>query len=298
MPSSVAHGFAVIAVGTVLRLPARVRPAWYAGIASAVLLDLDAIGRPFGGGDIAWLGGHRALTHSLPFALTVGGVLALMLSRPLRGVLSTGRLWVFFALAMASHGVLDAMSDYGAGVAFFAPLVAARWKLAWQPFDGILPEVLGIWVPGFLLAGWLVHGERAADAGIVEAEPRSDGTRRIAVTISRVILGLAFLSIAAVKLTGSLQTVEMFANIGWGQWFRYFTGGLDLTGAILVLLPRSAFYGALLLMCTVGFAVILTLAGLIHDSLAPPLALTALAATVSWLTRPSPKNTQAVVDVG
>lgn len=90
----------------------------------------------------------------------------------------------------------------------------------------------------------------------------------------------------------------MFANIGWGQWFRYFTGGLDLLGAVLVLLPRSAFYGALLLMCTVGFAVVLTVAGRIHDSLVPPLALTVLAATVGWLTRPRPKNIRAVVDLG
>jgi uncharacterized membrane protein YphA (DoxX/SURF4 family) len=123
-------------------------------------------------------------------------------------------------------------------------------------------------------------------------------TRSIAVTIFRVVLGLAFLAIATVKLTGSLQTVQMFANIGWGQWFRYFTGGLDLVGAVLVLLPRSAFYGALLLMCTVGFAVVLTVAGRIHDSLVPPLVLTALAATVGWLTRPRPKSVRAGVELG
>jgi uncharacterized membrane protein YphA (DoxX/SURF4 family) len=111
-------------------------------------------------------------------------------------------------------------------------------------------------------------------------------TRKAAITILRVMLGLAFLAIAAVKLTGSLQTPQMFANIGWGQWFRYFTGALDLIGAVLVLLPRSAFYGALILMCTVGFAVILTFAGRIHDSPLAPLALTVIAAAVAWLTRP------------
>jgi putative oxidoreductase len=114
--------------------------------------------------------------------------------------------------------------------------------------------------------------------------------RVVAITLLRVILGLAFLAIAAVKLTGSLQTPQMFANIGWGQWFRYFTGALDLVGGVLVLLPRSAFYGALLLMCTVGFGVVLTFAGRIHDSPLPPLALTALAATVAWLTRPGAEH--------
>jgi putative oxidoreductase len=111
-------------------------------------------------------------------------------------------------------------------------------------------------------------------------------TRKAAITILRVMLGLAFLAIAAVKLTGSLQTPQMFENIGWGQWFRYFTGALDLIGAVLVLLPRSAFYGALILMCTVGFAVILTFTGRIQDSPLAPLALTVIAASVAWLTRP------------
>jgi putative oxidoreductase len=82
----------------------------------------------------------------------------------------------------------------------------------------------------------------------------------------------------------------MFENIGWGQWFRYFTGGLDLIGAVLVLVPRSAFYGAVLLMGTVGFAVVLTVLGRIHDSLVPPLALSMLAATVAWLTCPRRKS--------
>lgn len=110
--------------------------------------------------------------------------------------------------------------------------------------------------------------------------------RKAAITVARVLLGLAFLAIAAVKLTGSLQTPQMFENIGWGQWFRYFTGALDLIGAVLVLLPRSAFYGALILMCTVGFAVILTFTGHIQDSPLAPLALTVIAASVVWLTRP------------
>jgi putative oxidoreductase len=110
-------------------------------------------------------------------------------------------------------------------------------------------------------------------------------TRKAAITILRVMLGLAFLAIAAVKLTGSLQTPQMFENIGWGQWFRYFTGALDLIGTVLVLLPRSAFYGALILMCTVGFAVILTFTGRIQDSPLAPLALTVIAASVAWLTR-------------
>ncbi|HUF51766.1 MAG TPA: DoxX family protein [Longimicrobiales bacterium] len=89
----------------------------------------------------------------------------------------------------------------------------------------------------------------------------------------------------------------MFDNIGWGQWFRYLTGALDLVGAVLVFLPRTVFHGALLLMCTVGFAAVLTFAGRIHDSAVAPLALTGLAATVAWLTRPSRRNVRAVTQL-
>jgi membrane-bound metal-dependent hydrolase YbcI (DUF457 family) len=77
-----------------------------------VLLDLDAIGRPFGSGDVAWLGGHRALTHSLTFAaaLAIAGV-----AGACRGPQWQGRrlgAWAYLALAFALHGALDALTTY------------------------------------------------------------------------------------------------------------------------------------------------------------------------------------------
>jgi putative oxidoreductase len=108
--------------------------------------------------------------------------------------------------------------------------------------------------------------------------------RLIAIWFLRVLLGLAFLTIGVAKLTGSLHTVQTFEAFGWGQWFRYFTGLLDLTGALLVFVPRWTFYGALLLTGTVGLGAVLSLPR-------PPdfwaaLSLTLLAATLAWLTRP------------
>jgi putative oxidoreductase len=78
--------------------------------------------------------------------------------------------------------------------------------------------------------------------------------RLIAIWFLRVLLGLAFLTIGVAKLTGSLDTVQTFAAFGWGQWFRYFTGLLDLIGALLVFVPRWTCYGAALLTGTVGLA--------------------------------------------
>lgn len=107
--------------------------------------------------------------------------------------------------------------------------------------------------------------------------------RLIAIWVLRVLLGLAFLTIGAAKLTGTLNTVETFAAIGWGQWFRYLTGVLDLIGALLVFAPGWTFYGALLLTCTVGLATLLSLRR--PSDLWPALLLTLLAGTLTSLTR-------------
>src|SRR5262249_56911140 len=47
--------------------------------------------------------------------------------------LSGPRLWAFFFLTTASHGVLDAMTNGGLGVAFFAPFSNARYFFPWRP---------------------------------------------------------------------------------------------------------------------------------------------------------------------
>jgi putative oxidoreductase len=95
---------------------------------------------------------------------------------------------------------------------------------------------------------------------------------------------IAIWALRAAKLTGSLHTVQTFAAIGWGQWFRYLTGLIDLAGALLALVPRWTCYGALLLTCTVGLATILSLTR--PPDLWPALSLTLPATTLAWLTRP------------
>jgi putative oxidoreductase len=110
--------------------------------------------------------------------------------------------------------------------------------------------------------------------------------RRIAIWVLRVLLGLAFLTIGIAKLTGTLHTVQTFEAFGWGQWFRYLTGLLDLAGALLVLVPRWTFYGALLLSCTIALATALSLRR--PPDFWPALSLTLLAVTLAWLTRPRP----------
>ena len=114
------------------------------------------------------------------------------------------------------------------------------------------------------------------------------GKNRIAILVLRILLVLAFLTIGAGKLTASLGTVSWFAQLGWGQWFRYLTGLLDIAGALLLFVPRWTCYGALVLACTIGTATVLNVLFSLHQNPLVPLMLTLLAATLAWLTRPRP----------
>ena len=51
--------------------------------------------------------------------------------------------------------------------------------------------------------------------------------------------------------------VMLFQQIGLGQWFRYFTGVVEVLGAVLVLIPRVAIIGFLLLGCAMLGAVLI-----------------------------------------
>src|ERR1700684_3917262 len=78
-----------------------------------------------------------------------------------------------------------------------------------------------------------------------------------------VLQGLAacaFLAAGGSKLAAAPAMVEMFAKLGAGQWFRYLTGALEVIGAIALLVPRTAFYGAVLLAAVMVGAVVVHLA--------------------------------------
>jgi inner membrane protein len=78
--------------------------------------------------------GHRGFTHSLFFAALMGALVALLFSKagwaPAHSFLPLAFL---FAVATASHGFFDAMTDGGLGVAFFAPFSNHRYFLPWRP---------------------------------------------------------------------------------------------------------------------------------------------------------------------
>lgn len=92
--------------------------------------------------------GHRGFTHSLLFAALAGIVAAAL---AVRGKWSPGNsffnLALFFALITASHGLFDAMTSGGGGVAFFAPFDNSRYFLPWRPIPVSPMSAAGLMTP-------------------------------------------------------------------------------------------------------------------------------------------------------
>lgn len=106
--------------------------------------------------------------------------------------------------------------------------------------------------------------------------------------ILAVLLAVVFLPAGGVKLMGARPMVQEFAQIGFGQWFRYFTGILEVIGAIGVLIPKYRFWAALELAVIMACATVINIV-LLH--VAPQARLTAvllvIALALAWLRRPA-----------
>ena len=102
----------------------------------------------------------------------------------------------------------------------------------------------------------------------------------------RVLLALAFFMAGGSKLAGAPAMVATFDKLGFGQWFRYFTGLTEVSGALLLLIPAAGFWGALILLATMLGAVATHLF-LLGGNPTPAIVLGVLAAFVAYRLRPA-----------
>ena len=172
------HAVAALSIGACFYRPGTHKRVWVVGAVCSMIPDLDVIGFRFGirYGDF-W--GHRGFTHSLLFAAVVASAVSATGFRRVLPGLGRFPMWMYFFLATASHGLLDALTDGGLGVAFFAPFDNHRYFLPWRPIhvspigagrffthrglEVLQSELLWIWLPAALLAlsVWLMR-RRAA----------------------------------------------------------------------------------------------------------------------------------------
>lgn len=103
----------------------------------------------------------------------------------------------------------------------------------------------------------------------------------IALWVLQGLLGLSFVLTGMTKLAGAQQAVELFDDIGAGQWFRYVVGALEVAGGIGLFIPRLAGLAGLGL-AGVMLGAVTTHIFVIGGNFALPLILGALAALVAW----------------
>ena len=71
--------------------------------------------------------------------------------------------------------------------------------------------------------------------------------RVLALEAAELALAGIFLLVGGAKLIGRPDMVALFRDIGVGQWFRYVTGAVEVTGAGLLVIPMLSGASALLL---------------------------------------------------
>jgi putative oxidoreductase len=109
-------------------------------------------------------------------------------------------------------------------------------------------------------------------------------SRRIGAWTVQGILAAAFLAAGSAKLAGVPFMVELFDQIGIGQWFRIVTGVVEVAGAIALVVPSLASIGALWLGFTMVCAVATHLF-ILHTSPVPAIVLGLLNALIVYLRR-------------
>ena len=178
MASVFSHAAAALGLAACFYNPRAPKRVWIVGTACSVLPDIDVIGLQHGirYGDF-W--GHRGFTHSLAFAAILASLVLFVAFRGVTFGMSYPALWFYLFLATASHGILDAFTDGGLGVAFFAPFDNHRYFFPWRPIlvspigvsrfftarglAVLRSELVWIWLPALLVAA-LVFPLRRRDS--------------------------------------------------------------------------------------------------------------------------------------
>ena len=136
---------------------------WRIAVVCSVIPDADVLGFRFGISYGAFFG-HRGFFHSIVFAWIIAFFAVLFFVRNYR--LFSGKWWryvLFFFIIGASHGILDAFTDGGLGIALLSPFTSERFFFPWTPipvspiglrqfihYGGlqvIVWEILFIWFP-------------------------------------------------------------------------------------------------------------------------------------------------------
>jgi inner membrane protein len=137
-----------------------------AGALCSIVPDLDVVGFEFGieYGDML---GHRGFTHSIFFAALLAVFVTFVFFQNSSG--SQLLIFLFLFISTLSHPVLDALTNGGLGVGFFAPFSNERYFFAYRPIEVspigvgdflserglkvLLSELRWVWLPSAICFG-------------------------------------------------------------------------------------------------------------------------------------------------
>ena len=108
--------------------------------------------------------------------------------------------------------------------------------------------------------------------------------KTIGFWVLKLVLAALFLITGGAKLAGLPAMVEVFERVGFGQWFRYLTGILEVGGAALLLWPPTTALGALLLTI-VSVGALLAQLLVLHEDVIHCIVLAVILAGVVWTQR-------------
>jgi len=106
------------------------------------------------------------------------------------------------------------------------------------------------------------------------------------VRIAELALGMLFVVAGMVKLSGMAFMVELFARLGFGQWLRYVTALVELTGGVLLIAGHMEYLAALALAVIMVGATAASVIVFDRSPIPPALTLIALVA-LAWKHHPS-----------
>lgn len=101
----------------------------------------------------------------------------------------------------------------------------------------------------------------------------------------KIIAGLAFLTAGLAKLAGAQMMVGTFDAIGFGQWFRYVTGAIEVGSGILLFVPGKQGLAAILLLATMVGATLAHILVLGVETMLPAIVLGLITATIAYAHR-------------
>jgi inner membrane protein len=133
MASVFGHVAVAYAMGKTLTPHSHILRFWWLTVACCLLPDIDvmsfSLGIPY-----EHVLGHRGFTHSIVFAMLLGLVVPRLAdSTTPYGSRTYWFSALYFSLVTMSHGILDAFTDGGLGIAFFAPFDSTRYFFPWRP---------------------------------------------------------------------------------------------------------------------------------------------------------------------